>query len=95
MWQTFYAANVLKSPDTRRGTPNPVIKKEIMNNLILSPLFHITVHKHFTDTNGRYIECCAGCFKAIFVHDFQRMDYTPQRKGNHCTYDTGLNFSAN
>lgn len=65
-----------------------------MNNIILPPLYHITVHKHF-DNDGFYVECVKGCFKVIFYHDFQRMDYTPHKKDGYCTFDTGLNYSAN
>lgn len=64
-----------------------------MDNIITPPLYHITVHKRF-DTNGIYIECIKGCFKVIFTHDFQRMDYTPDKYDGYCYYSTGLIFSA-
>lgn len=65
-----------------------------MDNIILPPLYHITVHKRF-ETRRDYIEIVPGAFKAIFVHDFQHMNYTPDQFEGYCYYGTGLNFSAN
>jgi hypothetical protein len=65
-----------------------------MNNIILPPLYHIVAYKRF-DTWKHYVEIIPGCFKTIFVHEFQRMDYTPDQFDGFCYYITGLNFSAN
>jgi hypothetical protein len=62
-------------------------------NYIHSQLQYLTVDKSFP--NMFFEEKVEGCFRVIFIHDFQQKDYTCTTFAGKYMYISGLHHSAN